>query len=467
MQRKASSTSGGRRGGARRAFGAGRVRLPVAALAAAALALLAACETREEILVGKREGIREGLSGHSGEEALASSVAPQSAPALALPPQRANSAWSQSPATPASRAAHPALGADLRLAWDVRIGRGDSQRYRITADPVAADGRVYTLDASALVSAVSAQGEIVWRRDLTPINEASRDASGGGLAYGGGKLFVSSGFGLMTALDGKTGEIVWQQELGTASTGSPTVYGDLVYVVSGEALAWALDVDSGRVVWQVSATSDKTNVLGTPAAAVSEKYVVFAFGSGELQGVFRRGGLRRWDSQVAGQRQGYSGSRLVDIASDPVIAGDRVFVASHAGRTASLGVGNGRRIWTAPEGAQSSIWPAGDSIFLVSDRGQLLRLSARDGRRLWARDLPFFTVTQPRVQNEIFAHHGPIIAGGRLIVASGSGEMRFFDPNDGSDLGSVPIPGGATTNPIVADRTLYVVSSKGKLLAYR
>jgi sugar lactone lactonase YvrE len=45
--------------------------------------------------------------------------------------------------------------------------------------------------------------------------------------------------------------------------------------------------------------------------------------------------------------------------------------------------------------------------------------------------------------------------------------MRFFDPTNGASLGQVEMPDGATTNPVVAGGTLYVVSSKGQLMAFR
>ena len=81
--------------------------------------------------------------------------------------------------------------------------------------------------------------------------------------------------------------------------------------------------------------------------------------------------------------------------------------------------------------------------------------------------MPFFTKSKPRKQARIFAHYGPIIAGGRLIIASSDGLMRFYDPTNGASLGQVQMPGGATTNPVVAGGTLYVVSSKGQLMAFR
>ncbi len=416
---------------------------------------------------GKREDIRAVLSADAGETAIATDAEPETIPPLELAATSANAEWSQSIATPATRTDHPALGAAPQLIWSVNIGAGDGKRNRITADPVVAGGQIFTLDAQARVSAVSTSGAVVWTRDLTPPNDGADDGSGGGLAYDNGRIYVSSGFGYMVALDAATGEEIWSQNLRTTGTGSPSVSGELVYVVSGDEVAWALETKNGRIRWQLSATPDINNVFGAPAPAISDKYVIFAFGSGEVQGAFRKGGLRRWDAQIAGQRAGFSGARVADITSDPVISGDRVYIGSHSGRTVALGLGNGDRLWTAPDGPLNPIWPAGDSIFLVSDRNELLRLSAEDGSRIWGRALPFFTKDKPKRQNEIFAHHGPIIAGGRLIVASNDGLLRYFDPTTGDPLGETALPGGATTNPVVAGNTLYVVSTNGQLLAFR
>jgi outer membrane protein assembly factor BamB len=52
-------------------------------------------------------------------------------------------------------------------------------------------------------------------------------------------------------------------------------------------------------------------------------------------------------------------------------------------------------------------------------------------------------------------------------VASSDGKLRSFDPTDGSLIGSVDVPGGATTAPVVAGGTLYVVSGEGQLHAFR
>ena len=434
-------------------------------LGLAAAIAVSACEREDPVLPGAREDIRAILS--DNDIATAGDAVENRSVPVSLPAARSNAEWRQSIASPATRTDHPALTSAPQLAWSVGIGAGDGRKNRITADPVVADGRVFTLDAEARVSAVSTSGQLLWTRDLVPANDSASDASGGGLAYGDGKLFISSGFGLMTALDPATGAEIWQQNLRATGSGKPTVRDGLVYLVAGDDVAWAIETDTGRIRWRLSASPDIKNVMGGPAPAVTDKYIVFAFGSGEIQGAFRKGGLRLWDSQIAGQRKGYSSARVGDVTSDPVVVGDRIYVGTHAGRTVAMNLANGDRLWTATDGPLNTIWPAGNSVFFVTDRNELVRLDAEDGSRIWAQTLPFFTKKRPRQQTEIFGHHGPIIAGGNLIVASNDGMMRLFDPADGTLRGSVAIPGGATTNPVVAGNTLYVVTTNGQLLAFR
>ena len=434
-------------------------------LGALAAITLTACSKEDPILPGAREGVRDVAIDPA--EIPVAAVAEDTNRPITLPAMQSNAQWLQGISSPATRTAHPALSSSPQLAWSVSIGDGDGRKNRITADPVVGDGRVYTLDAQARVTAVSTAGQVLWSTDLVPPNDSGTEASGGGLAYSDGILYVSSGFGLMTALDGATGAEVWQQNLRATGSGSPTVSGDLVYLVAGDEVAWALDAKNGRIRWQLAASPDINNVMGGPAPAVTDKYIVFAFGSGELQGAFRKGGLRLWDAQVAGQRPGYSAARIGDITGDPVVVDNTLYVGSHSGRTVALGLGNGKRLWTAQDGALNPVWPAGDSIFLISDRNELIRLNAEDGTRIWGKELPFFTKDRPRRQAEIFAHHGPIIAGGNLIVASNDAQLRLFDPASGALRGSVAMPGGASTNPVVAGGTLYVVSTKGQLIAFR
>lgn len=427
--------------------------------------VLSACTEPVTHLPGPREDLRAALTAEN--EAPAAALTDNVSLPITLPAQSSNAEWSQRPNAPRVRTEHAALSARPQLLWSANIGQGDGRRQRISTDPVMGQGRIFTLDAAATVTATSTNGTTLWSRDLTPADESADQATGGGIALADGVVYVSTGFGRLTALDAATGEPRWQQKLEATGSGTPAVQGDLVYLVSGDDTAWAIEADTGRVRWQTSTAADASNVLGGAAPVVTDQLAVFAFGNGELQATFRQGGLRVWDAFISGQRRFSALARIADITGDPVLAGDTIYAGTHSGRIVALNAANGERRWTAQDGAISPVWVTGGSVFAVSDRNELLRLDAADGARIWGVDLPNFTETRPRRQVEVVAHYGPILAGGQLVVASNDGFLRFFDPVSGAQTHAAPIPGGATAAPIVAGGTLYVVGARGQLHAFR
>lgn len=433
------------------------LRAGLSLLSAASLVLLSACAEPERILPGKRESIRT-TDDETGVNASR---------AISLPAQRSNASWTQSFGSPTFRNAHPALRAAPQLIWSTEIGAGNDRRQRIVADPVVGGGLIYTLDSSARVSGVTPAGQVAWSTDLVPTTEDDDEATGGGMAYVDGVLYVSTGFGRLTALTAKTGAVRWQQKLNATGSGAPMITGNLLYLVAGDETGWAIDIKTGRIAWQVDATPSTTNVLGAPAPALAGDLVVFGFGSGDLITTFNRGGLRRWSASVAGKRSGVARSKIGDITGSPVVVGKTVYVGNQSGRTAAFSIDSGDRLWTATEGALSPVWPVGGSLFLVSDSGHLVRLNASDGSTTWAVDLPGNIKNKPRKRGPSYAQYGPIVAGGRVIVPSSDGIIRFFAPQDGSLTASVEIPGGATSGPVVAGNTLYVMGAEGQLHAFR
>jgi outer membrane protein assembly factor BamB len=183
--------------------------------------------------------------------------------------------------------------------------------------------------------------------------------------------------------------------------------------------------------------------------------------------VLRQSGIEVWGGAVSGARLGQAYAGFSDITGDPVVVGNTVYAGNAAGRTAAINASNGDRVWTVDEGAVHPVWPVGNALFLVSDQNELIRLDARSGEVTWAVTLPKFVDEREKRRKAIFAHYGPVLAGGRLWVASNEGVLRGFSPVSGAITAEVGLPGGAATSPIVVDRVLYVVNQDGQLLAFR
>lgn len=417
--------------------------------------LLVGCGEPEVILTGERYPLRAGTF---------SNPVPVAAPrGIALPAPVRNADWTHRGSGPAHDPGHLALPGALSLAFSASVGEGDSRGARITAEPVVAGGRVFTLDARATVSAFSTGGQLLWQRQVVPAGAMRSDASGGGLSTNGAVVYVSTGYGHLSALEAATGRTLWTQELDAPGSSSPTILGDKVLLVARDSRAWAIDAATGRIRWQVQGLPTAATWAGGAGVAARGDIVVLPHPSGEVQGVFPEGGLIRWTTIVAGNRQGSAAAyAATDIGGDPVLSGGTVFVGTYSGRLAALDADSGATLWSIPEGAAAPVVPAGDSVFVVNDLGELLRIEAATGGVIWRVPLP-----QAERRRGVTAFYGPLLAGGRLIVATSDGALRQFDPATGAALGDVPLPAGAASAPVVAGSTLYILTEDGRLNAFR
>ena len=235
----------------------------------ALLALVSGCGKGELILTGQRQDVRDAVIGGTPDEAVSLAPGENRSVPVSLGAARANADWTQ----PAGNAQHApgnvALATTPQPLWAAPIGAGENRKHRITAEPVIAGGRIFTLDSRAVVTATGTGGATVWQTDLTPSADRADDASGGGLATGGGAVFATTGFGDLVALDAASGKELWRQRFDAAVTGAPAYDGGRVYAVSLDGAAWALDASNGKVLWTLTGTPSAAGINGGSAPAVA------------------------------------------------------------------------------------------------------------------------------------------------------------------------------------------------------
>ena len=169
---------------------------------------------------------------------------------VALPPAVANAAWSDPGGAPSNSLGHLAMGERVNKSWRVDIGTGSSSSGRLSAVPIVADGKVFTLDAGGTVSAFSAAGGgRVWSTSVTPKNEKRAEGFGGGLALDSGRLYVTTGYGTAVGIDPGKGGVLWTQKIGEPVRSSPTAAGGKVYFVSTDSVLHCLDGNDGQELW--------------------------------------------------------------------------------------------------------------------------------------------------------------------------------------------------------------------------
>jgi alcohol dehydrogenase (cytochrome c) len=77
-----------------------------------------------------------------------------------------------------------------------------------------------------------------------------------------GIMFLNNPGNIVQALNAQTGELIWENRIGTAATGNSqrglAIYDDKVYVTTGDAHIYALDARNGKNVWD-TVIGDRTN----------------------------------------------------------------------------------------------------------------------------------------------------------------------------------------------------------------
>jgi quinohemoprotein ethanol dehydrogenase len=154
----------------------------------------------------------------------------------------------------------------LKGAWMTRLkGSGFGGKYSFEASPLVKDGIMYVVTGNEDVFALNAKtGEILWERWSGIDQKISTVCCGWvnrGLAIGEGMLFLGQFDVNVVALDIKTGKEVWKTPIeewqnGYGITSAPLYHDGIVYsgITGGEfgvrGRLTALDAKTGKILWR-------------------------------------------------------------------------------------------------------------------------------------------------------------------------------------------------------------------------
>ncbi len=410
---------------------------------------------------------------------------------VVLPPAYVNTDWPQVGGNPTHAVQHTAASGNLDKIWSKDVGKGSARKGRVVAPPVIANGQIFTMDGSNNISSFSEQdGKRLWeykvkvqqrertRKGKTGIidrfkdplsfgDKAGRDKEsvGGGVAYAAGKLFVTSGLGVVAALDPQSGEEIWHRETRVPMHSAPTSAGGRVFAVSDDNELFAFDVDTGEVLWTYQGITESARMLTAPSPAVVDETVIAPFASGEIVALRVQNGGVLWQDALSSAGQLTPLASLNDIAAGPVIADGYVIATAQSGVISAFDLRTGQRIWSQPAGSLGFPLIAGDFVYTATTEGQVVCLSKLDGKVVWIQQLETYKNVKKRKARISWA--GPILAGDRLVVMSSQGKAVVLNPYNGEIINDFKIGDKVFVGPVIANETIYVMTDSAKLIALR
>ena len=385
---------------------------------------------------------------------------------ITLPDATANTEWAQ-PGGNATNANGNLEGpAKFEKLWSKDAGSGSGSASRLVASPIVAGGKIFVLDAKAHVRAFDAKsGDKLWTTDLTPEDQDSDKARGGGIAFDNGKLFAATGFGLVHAIDPASGKVLWTANAVVPFRASPTASNGNVYAITSDNQMICVDQTKGEILWRHRGITEAAGILAATSPAVTGSIVIAPYSSGELFALRAENGTVLWSDSLTRTGNLTSLSELNDIAGRPVVAEDRVFAISHSGRFVSIDLRTGERVWTRDIAGVQTPAVAGDYAFLVTSDQEVIGMSSRDGRIHWITKLDRWEA--PESKSGPIEWSGPLLVGGKLLLVSSKGEGVAVNPVTGKAGEKFDLSGTTLIAPVAAGGIVYILTDDGTLEALR
>jgi outer membrane protein assembly factor BamB len=422
------------------------------------LGLLASCSTPKAKIIGAQIPVLPDTD--------AMDVAAD-APTVSVPPAVPLDSWTQQLANAQHTPGNAAGPTGLSRHWAASVGTGGGLRQPMLASPLLASGQVFTMDADAVVMAFSVtDGSQTWRRVTRP-KHATEQNIGGGIGYDSGKIYASTGYGELLALDAGSGKILWRQPLDFPTRSAPMIAGGLVAVLVQNDLLLTFDAGTGAPGWRFTGTvgdapSAAVGITGAPACA--DGILVAGFSSGMLAALDANSGTPLWEQSLASSFGQASSLDFSDIVADPVIANGVVYAIGLGNTAMAVDLHSGAKVWTHSGSGTQAFCVVGDFAYLLDKTQTLFAIHADDGLVSWSLQMPPFHNMKHSKGPQLW--NGPVMVNGTLLLTNSFGEIALVDPVVGTIQTTNKLAAPADLPPIAAGGLLIQLTRDAQLTAY-
>ena len=338
----------------------------------------------------------------------------------------------------------------VKRIWSTGVGDGMG-KAGISMPPVFADGVIYTADAKGQLTAVGAEkGNKIW-------TIKTKQAFSGGPAVGESLLVMGTLDGTVLAFDAADGSERWSARVSSEVLAVPGISENIVVVRCIDGRVFGLDANTGTRVWIYDSSVPLLTLRGNTNILLRGSTVFVGYPDGTVAALQVADGTVMWSQSVVSPDGRTELERLADIGIQMVIVASDLIVSSYKKRIASLAADSGRLLWFKEVSSFTGVQVDRTNLAVSDFGGNLWLLDRRNGSTLWKIDqLTNRGLTLP-------AFYGDLV-----VVGDKEGYLHWINISDGAFVAREREgKKGFAGAPLTVGTTLYVLTNKGTLSAYR
>jgi outer membrane protein assembly factor BamB len=339
---------------------------------------------------------------------------------------------------------------EVRKVWSTSIGDGMGKQG-LSMAPVFSSGVLYAADYEGMLVAVDASsGRKVW--DLKTGQPFS-----GGPGLDNERLYMGTIDGRVIAYDRNSGAELWNSQVSSEVLSPPAAGDGIVVVRCIDGRVFGLDGVSGRRLWIHDHNVPLLTLRGNADLLIRGGIAFVGYDDGSVTSLRVEDGSVIWNQVIAAQDGRTELDRLADIGQRMVLVASDLIVSSYKSRVVSLAADSGRLLWFKDISSATGVQVDRTNLAVSEKNGDLWMLDRRNGSTIWKLD---------QMTNRGLTR--PAFYGNYVVVGDKEGYLHWLDQDIGSFVARVRTSRkGFAAAPLAVGTTLYVLTQKGELIAYR
>jgi len=338
----------------------------------------------------------------------------------------------------------------VQKVWSTGVGSGLDKAGR-QLRPAFSSGSIYAADYKGLITAIDAEsGRKQWEvKTKLPFT--------GGPGVSDGLLLMGTQDGEVFAFDSSSGSQLWSATVTSEILAAPAVADGLIVVRCIDGRIFGLDADTGRRVWIYDHNVPLLTLRGNSPPLLRAGVVFIGYDGGQVVALRLDDGTLMWEQALVTTEGRTELERLSDIDGQLVFVASDLLVSSYKKRLASLAADSGRLLWFKDISSASGVAVSRVNLAVSDKDGNLWLIDRRNGAEFWKQD-----------QLSLRGLTRPVFYGSFLVVGDAEGYLHWVNVDDGNFAARAKVGGkGFTGPPLVIGNTLYVMTKKGELTAFR
>ena len=278
-----------------------------------------------------------------------------------------------------------------------------------------------------------------------------------GLGKLNAQLFTVTRAGYLLVFDLAASRMVLREFLGGQVLHRPVFSEDglLVFLQLNNGRMLAMNSLTGTVRWDFINSLPVLHLRGAGKPVTADGLVYFGSPAGKIHALDQTTGNLIWENFVSLPQGSDELTGMVDVHSQPVIRGDKIFISNYQGNIAAYERFTGTLLWRYAAGSYRDLLADEQWLYVVTDQDHVLALDQSSGALMWQQDqLAFRELTSPERIEE------------SLVLGDAQGYLHLIHHQNGQLQGRYRVSTAAIkARPVVKnlqqEAAVYVLSADG------